>query len=307
VNLKLIRSRPITIAIVATGIAAAMGGYIWRLESRPPIMEMHLFSLSKGQSALVRTPTDKRVLINGGGNSEIIRHLTSVLPFYSRRIDFIILTSPEKNNVSGLIDIVERYEVGRVYIPSVTLQSLGISSTTDRIYETFLTTLKRRMVPLQEISLGDDLEFDLSVSAKILFPEYPMEFAYSKTSHPLIIPYIIYGDTGVLLLGDATRKIQKYISTSSKDRFLPKEDSRNRILVISHGGRIEDMSTELMDLFGAGYLIYSKSVTGSSGISPVARSGTDLFSNIRGTRRYNLKQENKITIVSDGKKMELTI
>jgi hypothetical protein len=49
-------------------------------------------------AVFLQTSGGKRILINGGGNSEIIRKITKVIPFYSRHIDTIISTNEEDKN-----------------------------------------------------------------------------------------------------------------------------------------------------------------------------------------------------------------
>jgi beta-lactamase superfamily II metal-dependent hydrolase len=97
------------IAATASAIVAGVGAYVWHQEHRLPLLDIYLFALKSGQSAFIRTPDDRRILVNGGSNSEIIRRISKRLPFYSRRIDALIVTDTSAKNVSGLIDVLERY------------------------------------------------------------------------------------------------------------------------------------------------------------------------------------------------------
>lgn len=304
-----INSKPLIIGAAATALAFGMAGYVWREEHREPILEVYVFNLKSGSSVFVRTPDDKRILINGGANSEVIRELTDILPFYSRRIDTVIATDADGKDVSGLIDVLERYSVDNVVAPAVTLQSIGLASTTDQIYATFLDTVRRLKIPLREVSAGDTLDFGQKiggspVSAEVLFPATSSStssnkgtFQYSRASAPEIIMRISYGKTSVMLLGNATTKVQKFIATST---------SRTDVLAIPHGISAGSLSAALMNEIKPDYLIYSQAISSSSKKSTVSQYSSaknkkvDPLYFILANKRFNLKDKGTVKVVSDG-------
>jgi competence protein ComEC len=294
-----ITSKPLVIGAAATALAFGMAGYVWREEHREPILELYVFNLKSGSSVFVRTPDDKRILINGGANSEVIRELTDILPFYSRRIDTVIATDADGKDVSGLIDVLERYSVDNVVVPAVTLQSLGLASTTDQIYATFLDTVRRLKIPLREVSAGDTLDWGQKiggspVNAEILFPAVSSngeKFQYSRASAPEILLRISYGQTSVMLLGNATTKVQKFIATST---------SRTDVLVVPHGISADSLSAVLMDKIKPDYLIYSQAISNSSKKSTKKPAKVDPLYFILDDKRFNSREKGTIKAVSDG-------
>src|SRR5579862_8559455 len=119
--------KPVLILAACASAAAGVGAYAWLESKRPPILEEYVFDEPGAPAMLVRTPEDARVLVDGGSNADVIRRLTSVLPFYSRHIDMVVATAPDAAHVTGLIDVLERYDVGKAVIPSVDLASAGLS------------------------------------------------------------------------------------------------------------------------------------------------------------------------------------
>jgi len=301
-----INSKPLILGAAATALAFGMAGYVWREEHREPILEVYVFNLKSGSSVFVRTPDDKRILINGGANSEVIRELTDILPFYSRRIDTIIATAADGKDVSGLIDVLERYSVDNVVVPAITLQSLGLASTTDQIYATFLDTVSRLKIPLREVSAGDVLDFGKKlggqdVRAEIFFPAASSsgeKFQYSRASAPEIIMRISYGQTSVMLLGNATTKVQKFIATSTGS--IISGDLWTNALVIPHGVSADSLSAELMNKVKPEYIIYSQAVNKSSNKSAKKAAKVDPLYFILDDKRFNIKEKGTIKAVSDG-------
>jgi competence protein ComEC len=292
-----VNSKPFIIGVAATALAFGMAGYVWREEHREPILEVYVFNLKSGSSVFVRTPDDKRILINGGANSEVIRELTDILPFYSRRIDTVIATDADGKDVSGLIDVLERYSVDNVVVPAVTLQSIGLASTTDQIYATFLDTVRRLKIPLREVSAGDTLDFGQKlggspVNAEILFPAGA--FQYSRASVPEIILRISYGQTSVMLLGNATTKVQKFIATSTQPMI--SGDLRTNVLVIPHSISSDSLSAVLMNEIKSEFLIYSQAITKSS----KKPAKVDPLYFILDDNRFNLKDKGTVRFVSNG-------
>ena len=289
-----------------SGIAA----HVWNQEHRPPVFEMYIFGLKTSTAAFIRTPDDKRILINGGSNSEVIRHISKVLPFYSRRIDMVIATDTDKKNVTGLIGVVGRYSVDQVLVPRITLEelNLSVSTSSDRTYDTFLSAVRKAKIPMRELIAGEKVRFsskknnsDLSaqmgqagkdseylgsydVSMNILFPVDTETFSYSKASPPEILFTLTHGSTDILWSGNSSKKIQKYITSSATSTLSTPLD----VLVVSHGALVTHFDRTFLETYQPESLIYSQSLSGSSGANPFAYDS-----------RFNI-QENTIRISSDG-------
>ncbi|MFA6294852.1 MAG: hypothetical protein WC666_00320 [Candidatus Paceibacterota bacterium] len=303
-------SKPLLVVAATTAVASSLGAYIWKIEARPPILEIYVFVLSSGRSMFIRTPEDKRVLIDGGSNSEIVRKLTDILPFYSRRIDKIIATNTEGKNISGLIDIIERYDVSEAYISGINLEVLGIASSSDQIFSTFTDTLQREVIKTQELIAGDNIHLDNKTDLHVFFPVHQDRFAYSKASAPEILFSISLGATSVTFLGNASNKVQKFIASTSPiiDETTKTNEITTDILIVSHSALPVNISPVLMDKLRPKYLIYSKlirntstkSVKDSKTASLKKKEIKDPLGYVLDENRFNLKERGAIKITSDG-------
>jgi beta-lactamase superfamily II metal-dependent hydrolase len=339
VNIKIL-SKPVMVVATAGMVASGLGMYIWREEHRPPLLEVYIFSMKEGQSVFIRTPEDRRILIDGGGSS-IVRLVSKYLPFYSRRIDDVVVTKTVGKNVSGLISILDRYKVGQVYLPAVTLEALELDSSKDAVYETFIKAIKEHRIPVQELSEGDSLDFsvngfssdylgvarvtNLKVQSSILFPAAPANFSYSKASGPSLVLNISHGDNSILLAGDLSKKIQKYIASSSfSDGSEITDDNEsvniagddeerrlrfNRAVVFSNAASPSLLSYELMESFRPDALIYSKKVTYATPkfvmTNKTVKASRDSSDLISKDMRFNVQDTGIIKIVSDGKSLTI--
>lgn len=305
-----IASHPFIFAAVAGMAASGAGAYVWHEQSRPPMLEVYLFSLKGGQAAFIRTAEDKRVLIDGGTNGDVIREITDILPFYSRRIDAVIATKDDANHTGGLVDVISRYSVNSAYIPAVTLNSLGLASSTDPAYEAFLNALNEKKITGRALTAGDSIALDSKTNLKILFPAEPGDFTYSKASAPQILMKINYGSTSVSFFSDATTKIQKYVASTSAESFTRSDLSSNALFIpqsISPG----NIAPQLIETIKPQFLIYSQAPPKGSAkpakisLKKVTKSSKDPVSEISAESRFNLKELGSLKIVSDGKTLSV--
>ncbi|MFA6554383.1 MAG: hypothetical protein WCS89_02630 [Candidatus Paceibacterota bacterium] len=295
-------SKPLVIAVASTALASGLGGYVWKESSRPPILEIYIFSLSNGRSMFIRTPEDKRILIDGGPNSEIIRELTKIIPFYSHYIDMIMATNTDGKNVSGLIDVVERYKVNQAFVPAVTLETVGLASSTDQIYSTFIDTLNIENIKTDKVLADDNIVLDGKVSIKSIFPIKDSDFTYSKTSSPEVLFNISFGSTNITFLGSASNKTQRAIVFSPSSTLGDAD-----VLVVSHSALPENIYSQLINEIKPEYLVYSRKVTNKSTVlrAKAKKEVIDPLAYIKDDKKFNLKEKGTVKITSDGKTVKV--
>ncbi|MDD5165289.1 MAG: hypothetical protein PHG25_02000 [Candidatus Pacebacteria bacterium] len=298
--------------LISIVIVASISAYIWHISVVPLRFELYVFN-TKGKPAIfIRTPQDERVLINGGANSDAIRYITKVIPFYSRRIDMVVLTNDDANNVTGLIDVINRYKVGSIIIPAITTRSLGLASSTDEIYETFMNTVSASHIPIKEVKMGDTIEHS-HFKVDVLFPALDSEdvasmhsttskqFSYSKASVPELVLKITYGRTAFLLIGDVSTKIQKFIAKASP---------MANVLIIPHSASASALSLDLVNAVQPEFIVYTQAITSAQSSSKISSrvskiKNVDPLYMILDDHRLNLKQKNTIRVLSDGESVEV--
>lgn len=277
---------------------------IWKEKSRPPILEIYIFNKESGRSMFIRTPDDKRIIVDGGSNKDIVRQISKIIPFFNRKIDTIIATNDESKNVSGLIDVLERYRISEAYIPKYTLENLSIASSTDLVYKTFLLALNKNGVRSKEVSEGERIILGQDLFINFLFPAEITNFKYSKSSAPEVLFVLYFGDNNFMFLGNASNKTQKHIASSSS--ALGKVD----VLIVSHSALPSRITKQLVDNFHPNNLVYSQRITKDDDnfdeSSDNVSTGTSSKKKVVNYLNY-LNQENKfntkegtVKITSDG-------
>jgi competence protein ComEC len=135
---------------------------VWFAALTMPDNRLHVSFLDVGQgdAILIQTPTGQDILIDGGPDPQKINlELGKKLPFWDRMIDLVISTQPQADHITGLVEIIQRYKVGRVLEP-------GVSYNTS-IYEEWCSLVEGKGIQCtlacagQEIDLGDGIEMDV--------------------------------------------------------------------------------------------------------------------------------------------------
>lgn len=233
----------ITIAITSI-LVLGLSFYVYRWELRKPLFEVHFFSLSRGRAVFIRGPDGKTILVGGGQNSNTIRELTKVMPFYRKRIDYLVVPSATVAQIGGLLEMVERYKVGEVILPE--------PMSTSTVLDLLIKSVHKKKIHIQKVKKGDVLNIgDLKV--EILFPF--AEYKFNKSSLPELGMEIEYGETRLYLMGNLSRTIQKNIAKESQ---IP--DGEN-ILELYNSGIKTKVSGELIDAIKPKYIFTTKEKT----------------------------------------------
>ena len=138
--MKKIKRYYIFVPLLILLTTSCLGLYVYKWEYRKLFLEIYFFSLERGRAIFIRTPQNKTILIGGGQNSEVIRGITKVLPFYSRKIDLVIAPAATPAQIGGLIEVIERYEIDEIVFPKIMSTSTVFTQLTREIK-------KRKRVP----------------------------------------------------------------------------------------------------------------------------------------------------------------
>lgn len=273
--------------LVAIPILGCILFYVYSVSGAPPLTRVYFISLRADPAVFIRTNDDKRILIDGGGNSDIVREVSRRLPFYSRRIDTVIATTCDKNHVTGLIDILRRYDVGQVIVPDYNSGEFG--QVRDGSCEEFSTIIsgatKHRVqdIPTIRAKKGDTLELASELAFEAVFPDYDGKFGYSNSSKPDLVFTLSAGSKTMLFAGNATPKILRHIR---------KDLDKLELVYMSHGISGDNVPIEFMNKIRPQYVVYEAN---ESGKEKNTKSEPDSLGMILKANRFNIAKTKRLT------------
>lgn len=172
----------------------------------PNLDRVVFFDVGQGDSALIQLD-GKSVLVDGGGGDFVVFKVSKYLRHNVHRIDLVILTHPHQDHMEGLLDILERYEVGEVWLNPVCYKS--------ELYDSLLA----KDVKFKSVISGDTYEF-ANYILKVLSP-FSNQSSYcngstgiiknfdSNVNNDSIVLELTGNDKRVLFMGDAEVEIER--------------------------------------------------------------------------------------------------
>jgi competence protein ComEC len=101
--------------VLAGGMLLAV--LVWRLVIAAPDGRLHvtLLDVGTGDGILVQTPAGRNLLIDGGPSSrQLSDALGRRLPPGKRQLDWLVVAAPGREQIGGVVPVLDRYKVGNV-------------------------------------------------------------------------------------------------------------------------------------------------------------------------------------------------
>ena len=196
------------------------------------LLTVTFFDVGQGDAALIRTPQDQTILIDGGPDRTILTKLGESLPWTRRTIDLVILSHPHADHVAGLNYVLARYRVRHV------LMTGAIHTTPE--YLKFLELLKNKEVPVTIAQAGQVIELNGGVSVEVLWPfKSVVGERVDDLNITSIVNRVVYKATAVLFTGDMPKENEAALLNSGSDLTA-------QILKVAHQGSRTSSSEEFI-------------------------------------------------------------
>lgn len=198
--------------------------------------KLHLNFLNVGQGDAIHIrQKDLDILIDGGPDKKVLEELGNTMPFYDRTIEHVILTHPDADHITGLVDVLKSYEVEHIYLSGV------VKSTS--VFEEFLYQIELNNIPVSFLQADDELIFGEDFNFLIFWPtkEY-VEKEVSNINNVSIVGKLNYKNVSVFFTGD--------IENDAQINFISKQTNKLKsdILKISHHGSKNATNDGLLEI-----------------------------------------------------------
>lgn len=164
-----------------------------------PTEQAVALDVGQGDAILLQTKKSEQILIDGGPNNSVLTGLGSHMPFYDRTIEMIILTHPDADHVTGLVEVLRRYTVERVVATGVVHTLPAYEAFWSEVYENNTTVIQ----PLA----GDSFNYtDLSI--QVLWPDqylWNTTSPYELNDTSVVVRAEYENGFSILLTGDLTK------------------------------------------------------------------------------------------------------
>ena len=192
------RAGVIAVAAVALAVGASL---LWlRVASTPDgLLHVQFFDVGQGDSALITTPSGRRVLVDGGPDwNSAIDPLADAASSSGRTLDLVVLTHLDADHSRGLLNVLERYRVGGVLE--------GKESRAASMYAQWQAELRRQEITPINVYQGYEIVLGGGVTLEVLNPRAAGGGAETAreadSNNDGVVIRLTYGSVSFLLTAD---------------------------------------------------------------------------------------------------------
>ena len=283
-------------------VLAVPGAFIWTQILGGPDGRLHLyfFDVGQGDSALIVTPTEKQVLVDGGPEWEsATTALTGPLPAGDRSLDLVVLTHLDADHSRGLLKVLDRYQVASVLV--------GQEDPDRAMYPQWQASMERSATPRILVADGYRVLLEPEVVLEVLNP--PFDFAQGERSraepnpgsrvsdqnNDSVVLRLVHGEVSFLLAADIE------MPTEARLIIDPSSVRSSALKVAHHGSRTSTISSFLDAVDPAVAVV---SVGADNRFGHPAREVIDrLGQGVGFDAVYRTDRDGTIELISDGKSL----
>lgn len=174
-------------------------------QSAEGLLRVAFFDVGQGDAIFIESPTDTRVLIDGGKDAMVLGELQKTLGFFDHRVDMVIATHPDADHIGGLIEVLHAYDVETIVLTE------NLNNTPVR--DAFMRAVEDEGAMVRYAREGQTYLLGVgetgTTTLQIFFPDIDPTYLESNTSS--IIAKLTYGTIDYLLMGDAPRQIEEHL------------------------------------------------------------------------------------------------
>lgn len=220
-------------------VLLALGAFfVWANIARSPSANenkseasVYFFDLGQGDSELIQKG-DYQILIDGGGDDKVLSELGKVMPLTDRRIEVVILTHPHADHLIGINQILDRYQVEKIYYSGTLYDS--------NAYTEFLAKIKKKNIVSPVPDIGEQILPFQNGELTFLWPGKLYEQKTNENANNTSeVTRFCYFTHCVLFTGD--------IETDEQVKFISISNIQSEIMKLSHHGSTNGTNQNLID------------------------------------------------------------
>ena len=200
------------------------------------LLKVHYLDVGQGDSIFVELPNNETMLIDAAESYQSENIINYLKNLNYQKIDYVIGTHPHTDHIGGLKNIINTFEIGKIYMPKV--------GSTTKTYESLLMAIKDKNLKINTAKAGTSIIDTDALKINILAPN---NSTYTELNNYSVVTKITYGTTKFLFMGDAEKLSENEI----------KENVTADVIKIGHHGSNTSSSIDFIKKVNAKYGIIS--------------------------------------------------
>ena len=221
-----LKKQELRILFISFSILVVLFGNI-QLQLRKDF-EIHFLDVGQGDSCLIRTTTNKTILIDGGKgiNGEYDYGEKVIVPYLLdhgiTKIDYMIVSHFDSDHCGGLFYLLKEFKVKNIIIGKQSEKYFNLMN--------FLEIQKQKKINLIVVESNNLLNLDKDSYIEVLFPDIHNEVSKNKINNNSLVFKLHYRNLSMLFTGDIEEETENVLVN------LYKEELKSDILKVGHHG-----------------------------------------------------------------------
>lgn len=245
------------------------------------LLKVHYLDVGQGDSIFVELPNNETMLIDAAESYQSENIINYLKNLNYQKIDYVIGTHPHTDHIGGLKNIINTFEIGKIYMPKVV--------STTKTYESLLMAIKDKNLKINTAKAGTSIIDTDALKINILAPN---NSTYTELNDYSVVTKITYGTTKFLFMGDAEKLSENEI----------KENVTADVIKIGHHGSNTSSSIDFIKKVNAKYGIISVGLNNKYNL-PKEETITNWENS--GTKIYLTSTNGTIRASSDGTNIKI--
>ena len=245
------------------------------------LLKVHYLDVGQGDSIFIELPNNETMLIDAAESYQSENIINYLKNLNYQKIDYVIGTHPHTDHIGGLKNIINTFEIGKIYMPKVV--------STTKTYESLLMAIKDKNLKINTAKAGTSIIDTDALKINILAPN---NSTYTELNNYSVVTKITYGTTKFLFMGDAEKLSENEI----------KENVTADVIKIGHHGSNTSSSIDFIKKVNAKYGIISVGLNNKYNL-PKEETITNWENS--GTKIYLTSTNGTIRASSDGTNIKI--
>lgn len=243
-------------------------------------LQVHYIDVGQGDSEFIELPDGKTLLIDAGPTDAGQSVVSLVKSLGYSRIDYVLASHPHADHIGGMVSVLSSFEVGQVWAPHVSNNTLT--------FERFLDAVSNKGLSIETACAGKQICSGDGYSVDIYSPA--ADCSADDLNDWSAVTEITYGSTSFLFPGDASASVVSSLGVGHVD-----------VLKVAHHGSKKGTTKRLVASLSPEYAIIS--VGADNDYGHPTQAALDALSDVT---LFRTDQNGTVTATSDGSNVSVS-
>lgn len=213
----------------------------------PKNLRIYFIDVGQGDSTLIITPLNKKILIDGGGTEFGDYNVgeKTLMPYLLarriRKIDYIIISHFDTDHCQGLLYIMQEMKVKNVII--------GKQYEENENYRKFVNIIKEKNIKVKVVEAGSRISIERNLYFDVLWPDSDNIITQNAINNNSLVCKLVYKKFSILFTGDIEEIAEKAIIAKYKNQL------KSTVLKVAHHGSKTSSTMEFINAVNPKYAL----------------------------------------------------